>query len=46
MLSEQGSRREVMYCAEFMVYATSASNLTALAVFKLAECFCGKRKLH
>lgn len=32
---------------EFMVYATSASNLTALAVFKLvSECFCGKREGH
>lgn len=46
LLSEYGTRREVMYCAQFMVYTTSASNLTALAVFKLDECFCEKGELH
>ncbi|TNN85816.1 hypothetical protein EYF80_004063 [Liparis tanakae] len=28
-----------------MAYATSVSNFTALAVFKLAECFCGSRAM-
>lgn len=40
------TRCEVMYGCAFIAYTTSASSLTALALFELAECFCDKIDLH